>query len=309
MKMITLSVVIPIYNERKSLRELISQVQRAINAGTTECICVDDGSTDGSFEELKRVKQKSKLSMILIKLRKHSGKSAALAVGFSYTRSNTIVTLDADLQDDPDDIPTLLAKLDKGFDLVTGWRVNRRDSWQKRFLSKIFNYVVSYVSGIHIHDFNVGLKAYRRAVVAEIRLYGDLHRYIPLLAAARGFRVTEVPISHHRRRYGRSKFGLGRVIHGGFDFLTTMFIISFQKQPLQLFGPLGAITSLVGFIILMYLTYLRISGESIGRRPLLFLGMLLVLFGVQLISTGLIAELLTHYYHTDQEYPVDEVIA
>lgn len=310
MKKTEVTIVIPVYNEQRSLEELQRVIEDVLKKNNLlfECIYVDDGSSDGSFEILKKIKEKSASRIVLLRLRKHLGKSAALAVGFTHAKGNKIVTIDADLQDDPYEIPKLLKKLDEGYSLVGGWRINRRDSWQKVLLSRIFNRVVSLTTGIKLHDFNTGLKACKQDVIREINLYGELHRFISVLAVSRGFQVTEIPVHHYKRKYGKSKFGLKRIIHAAFDLIVALFLISFNRQPMQLFGLTGGLFTFIGFIILIYLSYLRFLGETIGTRPLFILGVLLVLFGVQLISTGLLAELLTNYTQSKNSYPIDQVL-
>lgn len=303
-----LTIVIPVFNEEEGLRELHEKLTEALsNKYIVEYIYIDDGSTDSSFNVLEELKEKAHEAVILIRLRKNCGKSAALSLGFSHAHNPYVVTLDADLQDDPEDIPKLINSLDSGYDLVAGWRVNRQDRQRKLMLSAIFNAIVSHVSGVHIHDHNIGLKAYKLQVIKEVKLYGELHRFLPILAAARGFKITEVKITHHPRKYGVSKFGTKRIFHASFDLLSTLFLLSFKNRPLQLFGRIGSFTSLLGIIVLTYLSVLHFLGESIGRRPLLLLGILLFLFGVQLILTGFLGELITSYHYSDMDYPVDEI--
>ena len=304
------SVVVPVFNEKKSIVELQKEIESVFQKyhASFECVYVDDGSTDGSFEALQTIKKSSSAHIILIRLRKHLGKSAVLAVGFAHTNGDIIITLDADLQDDPQNIPALIDKLHEGYDVVVGWRRHRRDVWHKLLLSRVFNTVVSMVSGIPIHDFNVGLKCYTRQVIREIKLYGELHRYTPLLAHARGFTVAEIPITQYPRKYGSSKFGIGRIFHGGLDLVTTLFLLSFKYQPMNLFGAWGSVFISSGTAILVYLSVLHFIGEKIGTRPLLLFGILLFLFGIQLVFTGLLAELITSYKLSVDDYPVADVI-
>ncbi len=310
MKQTDVTIVIPVYNEKESVRELEKAIEAVLNKERIgfECIYVDDGSTDGSYEILKTIKKNSATHILLIQLRKHMGKSAALAVGFAHAKGDIVVTLDADLQDNPLNIPSMIVKLHKGYDVVVGWRRERRDVWHKRFLSRIFNWVVSMVSGIPIHDFNNGLKCYRRRVIKEMKLYGELHRFTPLLAHARGFAVCEIPVMHQDRKYGSSKFGIGRIFHGGFDLITTLFLLSFKYQPMKFFGVLGTGFILAGTIIMAYLSVLHFMGEKIGTRPLLQFGALLFLSGIQLFFTGFLAELITSYRHNVEDYPISEII-
>ncbi len=244
---IDVSVIVPLYNERESLVELHRQLCDSLDAAKLlyELIFVDDGSSDGSFEQLEKIKNISKAKITLIRLRKNMGKSTALAVGFQQVTADSIVTIDADLQDDPYEIPKLVRKIKQGYDLVCGWRTDRHDARMKRFLSKLFNIALSKVTGIKLHDFNTGLKAFTREVCNEIHIYGELHRFIPVLAVSRGFRVTEVPVKHHKRKHGSSKFGTRRIFKAAFDFIVTIFLISFKQQPMQLFGLAGSIFALI----------------------------------------------------------------
>ena len=257
-----------------------------------EAVFVDDGSTDGSFAALTRL-HNAKDNVRVVRLRRNFGKAAALAAGFGQARGDAIVTIDADLQDDPAEIPRLLAKLDEGFDLVSGWKAHRRDPLSRRALSRIFNWVTSRVSGLRLHDMNCGLKAYRAEVVKELRLYGELHRFIPVLAHYRGHRIAELPVNHRPREHGRSRYGVERYLRGFLDLLTVSFIGRYRHRPLHLFGGLGLGLGAIGFAILVYLTVLKIGGHAIGERPLLTLGVLLLVVGLQFFSLGLISELIT----------------
>ena len=257
-----------------------------------EAVFVDDGSTDGSFAALTRL-HNAKDNVRVVRLRRNFGKAAALAAGFTQARGDIVVTIDADLQDDPAEIPRLLAKLDEGFDLVSGWKAHRRDPLSRRALSRIFNWVTSRVSGLRLHDMNCGLKAYRAEVVKELRLYGELHRFIPVLAHYRGHRIAELPVNHRPREHGRSRYGVERYLRGFLDLLTVSFIGRYRHRPLHLFGGLGLTLGAIGFAILVYLTVLKIGGHAIGERPLLTLGVLLLVVGLQFFSLGLISELIT----------------
>ena len=257
-----------------------------------EAVFVDDGSTDGSFAALTRL-HNAKDNVRVVRLRRNFGKAAALAAGFAQARGDVVVTIDADLQDDPAEIPRLLAKLDEGFDLVSGWKAHRRDPLSRRALSRIFNWVTGRVSGLRLHDMNCGLKAYRAEVVKELRLYGELHRFIPVLAHYRGHRIAELPVNHRPREHGRSRYGVERYLRGFLDLLTVSFIGRYRHRPLHLFGGLGLSLGAIGFAILVYLTVLKIGGHAIGERPLLTLGVLLVVVGLQFFSLGLISELIT----------------
>ena len=311
MKQHTVSIVIPVFNERESIADLVRSLETidAVPRKIIEYIFIDDGSTDGSFAALRAYLGKTKRKLILIRFRKNLGKSAALSVGFSHAHGDYFVTLDGDLQDEPSEIPLLLQKLDEGSDMVIGWRRNRKDTPSKRLSSKIFNAVVAKLYHVSLHDMNSGLKAGRREITREISMYGELHRFLPVLAAARGFVVSEVPVTHHPRRFGKSKYNSRRIIHAFFDLASTLFLTSFEHEPMQVFGATGGIGIIIGFVILTYLSVLHFIGQSISRRPLLFLGMLFVLFGMQMVSAGLLGELIIHRQrHDAQNYPIAEII-
>ena len=304
-----LSIVIPAYNEKESLPELFSRIQKAVTPLNCEyeIIVVDDGSTDGTFEQLKALKKEYPM-LRAIRFRRNYGKSAALAEGFERARGEIVITMDADLQDDPAEIPNLIRKIEEGYDLVSGWKKKRHDPLSKTIPSRIFNFVTAKLTGIPLHDFNCGLKAYRNEVIKTIEVYGELHRFLPVLAVWQGFEVTEIPVKHHPRKYGKTKFGLSRFTNGFFDLLTVMFITRFRKKPLHFFGFLGLLATLVGMLILLYLTILWFQGQGIGRRPLLFLGVLLVIVGVQFFSLGLIGEMVTSTLDQKIEYSIKDEI-
>jgi glycosyltransferase involved in cell wall biosynthesis len=253
--------------------------------------------------------------VLVIRLRRNFGKAAALAAGFAQARGDTVVTIDADLQDDPGEIPKLLVKLEEGFDLVSGWKQKRRDPLRRRVLSRIFNLVTGRVSGLRLHDLNCGLKAYRAEVVRGLRLYGELHRFIPVLAHYRGYRVAELPVNHRPREHGRSRYGLERYVRGFLDLLTVSFIGRYRHRPLHLFGGLGLVLGFLGFAILVYLTVVKLLGHAIGERPLLTLGVLLVVVGLQFFSLGLISEMLTSQHEEQTRagehvaHHVDEILS
>jgi dolichol-phosphate mannosyltransferase len=289
-----ISVVVPVHEEERTVALLYDELQSALEpmGQPWEVVFVDDGSTDGSFSALTRLHNAFD-NVRVVRLRRNFGKAAALAAGFANAQGDVVVTIDGDLQDDPAEIPRLLAKLDEGFDLVSGWKAHRRDPITRRVLSKIFNWVTGRVSGLRLHDLNCGLKAYRAEVVRGLRLYGELHRFIPVLAHYRGYRVAEIPVNHRPREHGRSRYGVERYIRGFLDLLTVSFIGRYRYRPLHLFGGLGLALGALGFGVLLYLTILKIGGEAIGRRPLLILGVLLVVVGLQFFSLGLISELIT----------------
>lgn len=304
-----LSVVVPLFNEADSLPELYAALDAALSTypGRCELIFVDDGSSDGSFEVLKTLRSKDDRVKV-VQLRGNQGKAAALAVGFREAQAEIIVTLDADLQDDPREVPKFLAKLDEGYDLVSGWKVHRQDPWTRRFLSAVFNRVTGLITGLRIHDMNCGFKAYRRTVISELKLHGELHRFIPALASWRGFRVTEIEIKHHPRRYGRSKYGLERIPWGFFDLLTVIMLTRYTTRPLHLFGLLGLFLGSVGFGIIGYLSLGWFLGKWIGARPLLLIGAVLLIAGIQLVSFGLVAEMIVYSSATRGDPPVRAIL-
>ena len=307
-----ISVVIPVHDEERSLDPLYDALRDALDQlGEWEAVFVDDGSTDGSFAALTRLNAAAS-NVKVVRLRRNFGKSAALAAGFRHAAGELVVTIDADLQDDPAEIPRLLAKLDEGFDLVSGWKTQRRDPLRRRIPSRIFNGVVGRVSGVRLHDLNCGLKAYRAEVIRNLRIYGELHRFLPVLAHDRGYRVAELPVNHRPREHGRSRYGMERYLRGFLDFLTVWFMGRYRNRPLHLFGTLGLAMGAIGTVVLVYLTVLKLSGEAIGHRPLLTLGVLLVVVGLQFFSLGLLSELITSHHEertgsADDQY-VDEVL-
>jgi dolichol-phosphate mannosyltransferase len=311
-----ISIVIPLHNEERSIALLYDELQAALEplGQEWEAVFVDDGSVDGSFAALTRLHDANE-NVRVVRLRRNFGKAAALAAGFSQARGETVVTIDADLQDDPAEIPRLLVKLDEGFDLVSGWKTRRRDPLRRRVLSRIFNWVTGRMSGLRLHDMNCGLKAYRAEVVRGMPLYGELHRFIPVLAQYRGFRVAELPVNHRPREHGRSRYGVERYIRGFLDLLTVSFIGRYRHRPLHLFGGLGLILGLIGVAILVYLTVVKALGHAIGERPLLTLGVLLVVVGLQFFSLGLISEMLTSQHEEtavgrqQAEFHVDEILS
>jgi len=302
-----ISIVVPLFNEAESLPELTRRIDEQLKkvSKTHEIIFVDDGSTDDSFNILKKLKQQYGYIRI-VRFNRNFGKSAALSVGFNRTHGNIVITMDADLQDDPAEIPNLVQKINEGLDLVSGWKQKRNDPLSKTLPSKLFNAVTRMLTGIHIHDFNCGLKAYRSAVIKAIPVYGELHRYLPVLAHWLGFNVGELVVKHHARKFGRSKFGVKRFFNGFFDLLTVLFITRFRQKPLHLFGFLGLGASVLGVIVLIYLSILWFQGYGIGQRPLFFLGVLLIIVGVQFFSLGLIGEMLINTRGTSIDYTVKD---
>lgn len=298
----SISLVVPIYNEEQSLETLHQRITTVVQSLTDqyEIIFINDGSTDGSAAALERLWRDDKHVKVL-QLRRNFGKAAALAVGFEEAQGDIVITMDGDLQDDPDEIPRLVACLRDGYDVVSGWKQERHDPLSKTLPSRLFNWVVSRTTGLKLHDFNCGFKAYRREVVKNVRLYGELHRFIPALAHGQGFRVTELPVKHHPRKFGKSKYGIERLLRGFFDLMTVLFLTRYLKKPLHLFGSLGLLVFVAGMLINLYLVWLKIQGQSIGTRPLLSLGILMVLVGIQLFCTGLIAELLIYLHQRDEK--------
>jgi len=305
-----LSVIVPLFNEEKSLSSLYSELKSALKSfgKSYEIVFVDDGSRDNSWSVLESLHAADK-EIRGIQFRKNSGKAAALSAGFKYAQGKVIVTMDADLQDDSGEIPKFIKKLDEGYDLVSGWRFKRQDPISKTLPSKIFNYLTSMLSGVKIHDFNCGFKAYRKEVVKDIQLYGELHRYIPVLAHWRGYEVGEIKVRHHPRAHGKSRYGTTRLFKGFTDLLTVMFLTRYMKKPLHLFGAIGLLLFLLGFIVNIYFAVLWFLGQGIWGRPLLLLGILLMLIGFQVISTGLIGEIIVSTRgKTDDGYIIKRIL-
>lgn len=298
-----LSIVIPLFNEEKSLKELtgeIIKIMQPLNL-SYEIIFVDDGSTDSSFFVLKELYRESK-SVKVIQFRVNYGKAAALAAGFKEAKGKIVITMDSDLQDSPGEIPKFISKIEEGYDLVSGWRASRKDSLSKIIPSLLYNKVTSFLAGIKIHDFNCGFKAYRKEVIKEIKLYGELHRYLPILAHWQGFSVGEVSVEHRPRKYGHSKYGYGRLLSGFLDLLTVLFTIRYLKKPLHLLGNIGLVIFLSGLAINIHLSILWFHNIKIGDRPLLLLGILLMIIGAQFISLGLLAEMITRSSYKEDIY-------
>lgn len=295
--LVDISVVIPLYNEEQSLVELTDKIAESIENYTFEIIFVDDGSEDSSWDVISELHQKS-TCIKGIRLRRNYGKSDALQAGFEEARGQYVITMDADLQDDPNEIPELINMLVCNYDLVSGWKKNRHDPITKTVPSRFFNAVTRFTTGIRLHDFNCGLKAYRKEVTDSIYLYGEMHRYVPLLAKWQGFdRIGEKEVKHHPRKYGKTKFGISRFLNGFLDLITLLFVNRYMRQPMHFFGSMGVLFLIVGVGISGWLAYLKIFlGQSLGNRPLLFLGILLILIGVQFFSIGFLGEI----YNQDQ---------
>lgn len=307
-KTLDLSLVIPLYNEADSLEELHRRIVEHVGELSYEIIFIDDGSTDSSAEVIANLHRKNP-RVKLIRFLKNNGKAAGLAVGFQAATGRYVITMDADLQDDPAEIPRLVEKLEQGFDLVSGWKKVRRDPFTKRLASKVYNFFTARMSGIRIHDFNCGLKAYRLQVVKSMHIYGELHRYLPVIAFQNGFRVTELPVQHHPRKYGKSKYGVARFARGAFDLLTITFLTRYRKRPLHLFGGIGLLLFTVGTILTLILAYERLfMGIYLTNRPILFLGVLLIIVGIQFVSIGLLGEMITSLRHDTSSYLVQSTL-
>jgi glycosyltransferase involved in cell wall biosynthesis len=295
-------------NEEESLRILINEIKKVMRSVVAdyEVLFIDDGSTDNSLKVIKEY-AKSDPKFKYFSFMKNYGKSAALQVGFKNASGDVVITMDSDLQDDPNEIPNLIQKLSEGYDLVSGWKKERKDPFVKRHTSKFYNFVTGLLSGVKLHDMNCGLKAYRSRVVKDIKVYGELHRFIPVLANWQGYKISEIPVKHHPRRFGKTKFGISRFFKGFIDLITVMFTTRYVKRPMHLFGFLGAVSMVIGFLINLYLTYEWILKKTyIGNRPLLFLGILMIIVGVQFFSTGLIGELIAHNSQNDTEYTIKD---
>jgi glycosyltransferase involved in cell wall biosynthesis len=304
------SVVVPVYNEIESIPRLIEAIATTLQQHhiAYEIICVDDGSKDGSSELLRQM-ARTRTDLRAVLLRRNYGQTPAMAAGFKYAQGQAVVTLDGDLQNDPTDIPRLLAKLDEGYDLVSGWRKRRQDAMLTRLVpSKIANWLIAKVTGVNLHDYGCSLKAYRSELIMDMNLYGELHRFIPALAFIEGARIAEIPVQHHARQFGQSKYGLGRTFRVLMDLFTIYFMKRFLTRPMHVFGLFGLISMLIGVGLGAYLTFVKLAfGESIGDRPLLILAVVLFLTGVQLFSFGLIAELMMRTYHESQNRPIYRV--
>jgi len=292
-----LSIVIPAKDEEESLPLVVARITAACRAGghtLRDIVLVDDGSSDNSWQVMSTLAGESDVIQA-IRLRRNFGKATALMVGIGACRGDVIITMDADLQDDPDEISRFVETLDRGYDLVSGWKKERHDPLNKTMPSRLFNKVTATLSGVKLNDFNCGFKAYRREIFDAIQLYGELHRYVPVLANALGYRIAEIPVRHHARRFGTSKYGVARYLRGFLDLLTVVLITRFAYRPGHLFGGIGSLLAASGGLALAYLIGLKVlTGASIGNRPLLLLGVLAVIVGVQLILFGMLAELIIH---------------
>lgn len=304
---IDISIVIPVYNEAENIAPLIEKIEESFEGIGKKCevIFIDDGSTDNSVAILKKACS-SKNNFKLIQFRKNFGQTAAISAGFDHSMGDTIITLDSDLQNDPADIPILLKKMDEGYDVVSGWRKDRKDNVLTRNIpSAIANWIIGIATGVKLHDYGCTLKAYKKEIIKDVSLYGDLHRFIPALAAFEGAKISEVPVNHHARKFGVSKYNLSRTWRVLFDLLTVSFLRRYKTRPLHIFGRIGLIAFVLGFLISGYLTLQKIIlGIELAKRPLLILGVLLILAGIQILSLGIVAEMQTRTYFETQKQPI-----
>ncbi len=302
----SVSIVIPVLDEEQSLTPLYKAIKEAMGGleRDYEIIFVDDGSTDATFDTLRDLHAIDD-HVVVVSFRRNFGQTAAIAAGFEYARHDIIVTMDADLQNDPADIPKLLENIE-GFDIVSGWRKKRKDPFLTRKLpSTIANWLISKVTGVPLHDYGCTLKAYRKEAIANVRLYGEMHRFIPAIASWYGASITEMETTHHPRRFGRSKYGLSRIVRVFLDLITVKFLQSFSTRPIHAFGPIGLLLGLLGFFLSLYLSVDKlVFGHNIGGRPLLLLAILFMILGVQLIIMGLLGEMLARVYHESQDKPI-----
>lgn len=305
----SISVVIPTFNETESILELVSSLQSVLKSFKKwEILFIDDGSTDGTSELVEDIAKKNS-NIKLVQLHRNYGKSAALAEGFKLVEGDYVITMDADLQDDPNEIPHLLEKLEEGYDLVTGWKRDRKDPWTKRFPSKIANFVTGIITGVKVHDMNCGLKIYRKEVVNTLDIYGGRHRYIPALAAQKRFRIAEIPVKHHKRKYGTTKYGGSRLFHGFFDLVTILFLNRYTQKPLHLFGLFGLTCLLISFVSEMYVVILKIFfGHPFQKHfAMMLFGVMLFVLGLWFFSIGLIGEMVAQNTQ-NQEDRVKQIV-
>ena len=302
-----LSVVIPLYNEEPNVADLHRELTTALGAWgrSYELLLIDDGSTDGTFAALRAL-QAGDPHVRVIAFRRNFGQTAAFAAGFAHARGRVIATSDGDLQNDPRDLPMMVDMLDEGHDIVCGWRRERRDPWlTRRVPSNLANWLISRTTGVRLHDYGCSLKVFRNEVVRSLRLYGEMHRFIPAIASEQGVRIAEVEVNHRPRRMGASKYGLSRTMRVVLDLFTVKFLLSYSTQPIQIFGPPGLLMGAAGLAITAYLGYIRLfAGQAIADRPLLLLGILLIFAGMQFLTLGLLAELQARTYHESQDKPI-----
>ena len=297
-----ISVVVPVYNEKDNVRLLYEKIKKVMvkNGYDHEIIFVDDGSTDGTFDVLKEIAEKDKRFKV-IRFRRNFGQTAAMAAGFDYAHGDIVVSMDGDLQNDPEDIPKLLEKIEEGYDVVSGWRKERQDEPKRVFLSKVANKLISKITKVELHDYGCSLKAYRADIAKNLHMYGEMHRFIPALANIYGAKIAEIPVRHHPRKFGRSKYNLSRTFRVIVDLILVYFMQKFMTRPMHFFGIIGFFLAFLGFLIDGYLAVEKLFfGMSIGHRPLLLLGVLLILTGVNLLGIGIISEILTRIYYESQ---------
>jgi glycosyltransferase involved in cell wall biosynthesis len=303
---VTISIVVPLYNEEENVRELHGRLKEVLDGlgSEYELIFIDDGSTDGTLPLLQEM-QSGDGRVVVLSLRRNFGQTAAFAAGFDYARGDVIVTMDGDLQNDPKDIPRLIDMIREN-DIVSGWRKSRKDPFfSRRLPSLIANRLISKVTGVSLHDYGCSLKAYRQEVIKNLKLYGEMHRFIPAVANLYGVKIAEVETTHHPRLRGKSKYGISRTIRVVLDLITVKFLLSFSTRPLQFFGPIGLLSGFLGFLISLYLSLQKIFlGMSIGGRPMLLLGALLIIVGIQFIGMGLLGEMMVRVYHETQKKPI-----
>jgi len=308
--MTDISIIVPVLNEEQNVKPLYDQITKVMNKikKSYEVIYVDDGSKDRTFQNLKQINKKDS-RLKVISFRRNYGKAAALSAGFELAQGNIVITMDGDLQDDPEEIPRFLKVMDMGYDLVSGWKKTKHQGTLKVYPSKIFNILTRQLTGVRLHDFNCPFKAYKNEVVKNIVLYGELHRYIPVFAHWNGYRIAEIPVKNYERKFGFTKYSTGRILQGFMDLITVKFMSSYQLHPLHLFGTLGAMFAALGGLAGLYLTYLWILGHGIGSRPLLMLAVLMMVLGVQFASMGLIAEMITHSNQKhEKSYSVKKIL-
>ena len=312
---VALSIVVPVMNEEQNVQPLYQKLSDQLNSlgQNYEVIFVDDGSTDNTFKELKKLHDEHPGTIQVIRFRRNFGKTPALVAGFSRCQGEIIFTMDGDLQDDPEEIPHFLEKINEGYDLVSGWKFPRLDPISKTFPSRVFNGLVSKMTGVHLHDINNGFKAYRREVIEDshLKLYGEFHRFIPVMAHWRGFSITEIKVHHYPRIHGVSKFGAKRFARGLIDLMNVLFLTTFLRTPLRFFAPLGFWTFLLGMMVDVFVVVRSyfITHDPIRNHPLLFVGILLMIFGVNFILTGLQSEMIRHYaFRSDEEYSIRQVL-
>jgi len=300
------SIVVPLLNEEWNIKPLYSNLKEVLDSigKSYEIIFVDDGSTDKTPDLLKELHKKDD-TVKIIRFRKNFGQSAAIAAGFEYAKGKIIITMDGDMQNDPTDIPSLLAKINEGYDVISGWRRNRKDPLSKKIPSRISNWFARYLTNVHIHDFGCTLKVYKKEAIEDIELYGEMHRYIPALLAWKGYKVGEIEVSHHPRRHGKPKYGMSRLVKGFMDLITVKFLLSYSTKPLHIFGTVGAFSILLGLFSGAYLSFIRLAYKvPIADRPLLLLSVLLIFVGAQFISMGLLGEIMIRIYYQNQNKSV-----